>query len=139
MADDLVHDSDRSAINSREPEVLTDVMSHLATNQPTDQTRGARAASLATKLANLPEIMRTLLRHPNLFARLADNRVTRGSDATGWSAHERAALRATEALYGEAMISDAAWAILSKRLDEKLLIELAVVVGQYQAAAYCRN
>ena len=66
-------------------------------------------------------------------------RVTQGSEAPGWSEHEQAIVRATEELYENAMISDATWATLSKRLDERQLIELPVLVGQYQSVAYYQN
>ena len=48
-------------------------------------------------------------------------------------------MRATEELYEDAMISDATWATLAKRLDERQLIELPIVIGQYQAVAYYQN
>ena len=66
-------------------------------------------------------------------------RVTQGSRATGWSEHEEAILRATEELFGSAMISDATWEVLSRRFNSRQLIELPVVVGQYQAAAFYQN
>ena len=47
-------------------------------------------------------------------------------------------MRATEELHANAMISDATWATLSKRLDDRQLIELPVLVGQYQGVAYYR-
>jgi 4-carboxymuconolactone decarboxylase len=37
------------------------------------------------------------------------------------------------------MISDATWEVLSRRFSSRQLIELPVVVGQYQAAAYYQN
>jgi hypothetical protein len=37
------------------------------------------------------------------------------------------------------MISDATWRTLAKRLDERQLIELPIVVGQYQTVAYYQN
>lgn len=139
--------------------------------------------------ADLPEIIRTMLRHPQLFMRLTEvglqlighgalsardrelavlrigwlcrapyefgehvfiakkagitsaeiERITEGSAASGWSEHEQAILRAVEELYADAMISDATWATLAKRLDDKQLIELPVVIGQYQAVAYYQN
>ena len=66
-------------------------------------------------------------------------RVIRGSTATGWNEHERAIIRATEELLEDAMISDETWSILSKRLDEKQLIELPMLVGNYVALAYFQN
>jgi alkylhydroperoxidase family enzyme len=53
-----------SAIDSRDAEMLTDVMSPDGTV--------AKPADLPALLANLPEIIRTMLRHPALFARQVD-------------------------------------------------------------------
>ncbi len=66
-------------------------------------------------------------------------RITHGSGAAGWTAHERAILSATEELYRDSMISDATWAVLASRLSEKQLIELPILVGQYQTVAYYQN
>jgi alkylhydroperoxidase family enzyme len=66
-------------------------------------------------------------------------RVIDGPNASGLDEHERAILRAVDELYGDAMISDATWDTLAKRLDERQLIELPVIVGQYQAGAYYQN
>jgi len=38
-----------------------------------------------------------------------------------------------------AMISDATWLTLTRRLDERQLIELPIIVGQYQTVAYYQN
>jgi alkylhydroperoxidase family enzyme len=170
-----------SSLQSRERGVLTDLMS--------DHAAGASAMDISAQLANIPEIVRTMLRHPDLFARQVDigihllsqgalpgaerelailrtawlcqapyewgehvlvakklgiaseviERITIGSHAPGWSEHEQAILRAAEELHGNAMISDATWATLSKRLNDKQLIELPIVIGQYQAVAYYQN
>lgn len=180
MTDDLLQMMARmaqlnSALDSRGKHELTDML--------------AQHSAGGESLANLPEIMRTMLRHPNLFARQVDlgiqllsqgslsardrelavlrigwlcrapyewgehvlvakkvgitseqiERITVGSDAPGWDEHERAILRAAEELYEDAMISDATWATLAKRLDERQLIELPIVIGQYQAVAYYQN
>ncbi len=66
-------------------------------------------------------------------------RVTEGSEAAGWSDHETALLRAAEELHGDAMISDATWAVLAKSLDESQLFELTVVIGQFTTVAYLQN
>ena len=42
-------------------------------------------------------------------------------------------------LHGDSMISDATWSALAKRLDERQLIELPIIVGQYQTVAYYQN
>jgi alkylhydroperoxidase family enzyme len=168
-----------STLDSRDKEMLTEVMPGGA----------APAADVSARIANLPEIVRTMLRHPDLFARQVDigiqllgrgalnprdrelailrigwlcqapyewgehvhvakslgissteiERVVQGSDAPGWGEHEQAILKATEELHRDAMISDATWAVLARRLDERQLIELPIVVGQYQAVAYYQN
>lgn len=66
-------------------------------------------------------------------------RVTRGSSAAEWTGRDRALLQAVEELHDEAMISDATWDALSKTLDEKQLIELPILVGQFQMVAYFQN
>ena len=66
-------------------------------------------------------------------------RVTEGSTAKGWSEHERAILGTAEELLENAMISDETWAILTKSLNEKLLVELLALIGQYQALGYIQN
>jgi alkylhydroperoxidase family enzyme len=66
-------------------------------------------------------------------------RVTQGANAPGWSEREPAILSAVDELYENAMISDATWRELTRWLDDKQLIELPVVVGQYQTVAYYQN
>lgn len=170
-----------SAIDSRDQAAMTDLMA--------DHVAATPAASISTQLANLPEIIRTMLRHPDLFACQTDigiqllgrgalsgrdrelailrigwlcqapyewgehvliakklgitseeiERITHGSTAPGWSDHDQAILRAVEELRESAMISDATWATLAQCLDERQLIELPIVIGQYQAVAYYQN
>jgi len=170
-----------SAVQGREQQLLTDALA--------DHNAGASAASMSAHFANLPEIMRTMLRHPELFTRQMEiglqllsrgvlpkrdrelvilriawlcrapyewgehvhiakgvgiasdeiERVTLGSNAPGWSEHDRALLRATEELYADAFISDATWSTLAQALDARQLIELTIVVGQYQTVAYYQN
>jgi hypothetical protein len=66
-------------------------------------------------------------------------RVTHGSDAPGWNAHDRTVVRAVEELHSNAMISDQTWAELAKTYDDKQLIELPMLVGQYVTVAYYQN
>lgn len=167
-----------SAIGSRDQGMLTDMLDDCTV--PTE---------VAALVANLPEIVRTMLRHPELFARQTDigiqllgqgvltgrdrelailrigwlcqapyefgehvhvakkvgitsveiERITVGSAALGWCEHEQAILRAVEELHANAIISDATWATLAKRLDDRQLIELPIVIGQYQTVAYYQN
>jgi alkylhydroperoxidase family enzyme len=169
-----------AAIDSREQETLTDLV-------PSES--GATAADRNALMANLPEIIRTMLRHPALFAKQTDmgiqllgkgalaprdrelailrigwlcqapyewgehvhvaksvgisseeiERITQGSDAPGWSEHDQAILRAAEELRENALISDTTWATLAKTLNDQQLIELPIVIGQYQTVAYYQN
>ncbi|NGY04889.1 carboxymuconolactone decarboxylase family protein [Solimonas terrae] len=166
------------ALQSREKSMLTDVVSGRLSDDEKTQ-----------RLANLPEIVRTMLRHPELFARQTElgiqllgrgvlaprdrelailrivwlcrapygwgehvhvaksigiasieiERITQGSQAPGWRRHDGAILKAAEELHAAAMISDTTWAILAERLDDRQLIELPIVIGQYQTVAYYQN
>ncbi|RJF85990.1 carboxymuconolactone decarboxylase family protein [Sphingomonas cavernae] len=170
-----------SVIASREQGALTKVME-------TNDAEGS-AADISADLGELPEIVRTMLRHPDLFARHTEvglhllregalsardrelailrigwlcqapyewgehvfvakrfgvtsaeiERITEGPDAEGWSELDSAILRATDELHGDAMISDATWDVLSGHYDDRQLIELPIVVGQYQLVAYYQN
>jgi alkylhydroperoxidase family enzyme len=66
-------------------------------------------------------------------------RVTTGSTASGWNENDRALLSAVEQLFENAMISEETWAVLEHRLDQRQLIELPILVGQYQGLAYLQN
>jgi alkylhydroperoxidase family enzyme len=66
-------------------------------------------------------------------------RITRGSQARGWSLQDRSILRAAEELRENAMISDRTWASLAGFLDELQLIELTYVIGNYTKVAYLQN
>ncbi len=66
-------------------------------------------------------------------------RITQGSDAEGWSAHDRALVRAAEELHGNAMLSDGVWSELAKTFSEKQLFELIVLVGQFTLVTYFQN
>jgi alkylhydroperoxidase family enzyme len=66
-------------------------------------------------------------------------RVIEGPDAAHLDQHESAILRAVDELHGDAMISDPTWHTLAERLDERQLIELPIIVGQYQTVAYYQN
>ena len=154
-----------------------------------DPEAAASSPEILTSLSRLPEIVRTMLRHADLFAvhtevglqllargalSLRDRelailriawlcqapyewgehvlvgkrfgltsddiaRVIHGPDPEGLDEHENAILRAVDELHGDAMISDATWVTLAKRLDERQLIELPIIVGQYQTVAYYQN
>ena len=60
-------------------------------------------------------------------------------DAGGWSAPDRALLQAADELHHDAVISDATWAVLAEHFDERQLIEIPMVVGQYHLVAFTLN
>lgn len=66
-------------------------------------------------------------------------RVTAGSAAPGWTAHERAILCAAEELRAGAMVSDATWDQLAQRLDDGQMFELMALIGQFTTIAYFQN
>jgi alkylhydroperoxidase family enzyme len=65
--------------------------------------------------------------------------VIEGSLAEGWSKRDRAIVRAMEELHFDSMISDATWADLQEFYNDKKLIELVVLAGQYKTVAYYQN
>jgi alkylhydroperoxidase family enzyme len=66
-------------------------------------------------------------------------RVTHGSTAPGWTAHEAAILDGVQELLSRQSISDATWATLAERWDEAQLIEFPMMVGAYIATALVQN
>ncbi|HEX7853005.1 MAG TPA: carboxymuconolactone decarboxylase family protein [Sphingobium sp.] len=66
-------------------------------------------------------------------------RMTQGSDAPGWSEHDRAIIRGVEELLGEQMISDATWDVLARTWTEAQLVEFPALVGAYFATALQQN
>jgi 4-carboxymuconolactone decarboxylase len=66
-------------------------------------------------------------------------RIIIGSAAEGWNTHERAILRAVEELHDSAMVSDETWRELTSVFDERQMIELLVLIGQFTATAYFQN
>jgi alkylhydroperoxidase family enzyme len=66
-------------------------------------------------------------------------RVTQGPDADGWDPFDATLLRAADELHGGGCISDATWAELAARYDERQMIEVPVVVGQYHLVSFVLN
>jgi alkylhydroperoxidase family enzyme len=61
------------------------------------------------------------------------------SGAEGWSEFDGALLRAADELHNDSRISDATWATLASRYDDKQLIEVPMVVGHYHMVAFTLN
>jgi alkylhydroperoxidase family enzyme len=66
-------------------------------------------------------------------------RITAGSSAPGWSKRDRAIVRAMEELHFDSMITDETWAELQEFYNDKKLIELVILAGQYKTVAYYQN
>jgi alkylhydroperoxidase family enzyme len=66
-------------------------------------------------------------------------RVTQGSTASGWSAHDGGVLRGVEELLADYALSDATWEILALTWDEAQLIEFPLMVGHYIATGMIQN
>ena len=62
-----------------------------------------------------------------------------GSSANGWCDKDRAIVRAMEELHFSSMISDETWAKLQAHYNDKKLIELVILAGQYKTVAYYQN
>lgn len=66
-------------------------------------------------------------------------RVTAGSEAVGWSEHERALLKAAEELHGEALLSGETWDVLARSFSDDQIFELIVLIGQFTLVTYFQN
>lgn len=63
-------------------------------------------------------------------------RVKEGPDAAGWSERDATLLRAADELHDDSCISDATWATLGGTYDERQLIEIPMLVGNYHLVAF---
>ena len=66
-------------------------------------------------------------------------RVRAGPDAPGWDKWDATLLRAADELHADSIVSDATWAALAERYDERQLIELVMLVGHYHLVAFSLN
>jgi alkylhydroperoxidase family enzyme len=66
-------------------------------------------------------------------------RIAKGPQAPGWSAADRAVLRAADELRREAFITDATWAELSRTYDVQRMLEIIYTVGGYSMTAIALN
>jgi 4-carboxymuconolactone decarboxylase len=66
-------------------------------------------------------------------------RVKEGPDAAGWEPFDATLVRAADELHGDSVLSDATWAALVERYDERQLIEVPMLVGHYHMVAYALN
>jgi 4-carboxymuconolactone decarboxylase len=66
-------------------------------------------------------------------------RVRNGPTDESWSTDDAVLLTAADELHNDSHISDTTWAALAARYDEKQLIELPILVGQYHMVAFTLN
>ncbi len=66
-------------------------------------------------------------------------RVKAGPGAEGWAPFDATLLTAADELHAEHTLSDATWAALAERYDERQLVEVPMVVGHYHLVAFTLN
>jgi 4-carboxymuconolactone decarboxylase len=67
------------------------------------------------------------------------DRIAAGADAPGWDAFGATLVTAVDELHDDSCITDATWAALARRYDERQLIEVPMLVGQYHMLAFALN
>lgn len=75
-------------------------------------------------------------------AGLSDDEIARipsGPEVAEWTPLEQAVVRAADELHGQSWVSDATWHVLADGLDERQLLELVFVIGQYHLVAFALN
>jgi 4-carboxymuconolactone decarboxylase len=63
-------------------------------------------------------------------------RIKEGPQASGWEPFDATLLRAADELHDESCLSDATWEVLAGRYDERQLIEVPMLVGQYHLVSF---
>jgi AhpD family alkylhydroperoxidase len=66
-------------------------------------------------------------------------RVRSGPDAAGWTPRQQALLRACDEMHAEGRIGEETWRRLAAELDDRLLIELCLLIGHYEMLAMTLN
>jgi AhpD family alkylhydroperoxidase len=66
-------------------------------------------------------------------------RAGEGPAAPGWTPRQALLLRAADELHADGRVGDPLWAELSAELDERLLIELCLLIGHYEMLAMTLN
>jgi AhpD family alkylhydroperoxidase len=66
-------------------------------------------------------------------------RVRSGPGAEGWSPRQRLLLGAADEMHAAGQIGDELWAGLAAELDDRLLIELCMLIGHYEMLAMTLN
>lgn len=66
-------------------------------------------------------------------------RVARGPQDPEWDGFDSTLLRTADELHADACITDETWGALAERYDERQLIEVCMLVGQYHLVAFTLN
>ena len=66
-------------------------------------------------------------------------RITKGPEAEGWSAKDRALLRAADQLHTTQQIDDSVWKVLAMHFSEPQLVEIPFIVGHYTMLSMVAN
>lgn len=66
-------------------------------------------------------------------------RVAEGPAAEGWDAFDAVLLTAADELHADSCVTDATWAALAQRYDERQLVEVPMVVGHYHLVSMTLN
>jgi AhpD family alkylhydroperoxidase len=66
-------------------------------------------------------------------------RVRSGLDAPGWTPRQQLLLRAADEMHSAGQIGDELWSGLAAELDDRLLIELCLLIGHYEMLAMTLN
>lgn len=67
------------------------------------------------------------------------DRIPAGAGAPGWSSEEAVVLAAVDQLHLSCRVDDDTWAALARGYDERQLIELLLLAGNYRTLAYVQN
>lgn len=67
------------------------------------------------------------------------DRITKGPEASGWSAFDAALLRAADELHNSQVVSDATWKSLTERYSDKQMLDVLFTVGDYTMVAMYLN
>ena len=66
-------------------------------------------------------------------------RIKKGADAPGWSAADKALLKASDELHGDQFITDATWKALSQHFTQKQCMDVVFTAGQYTQVSMILN
>jgi alkylhydroperoxidase family enzyme len=66
-------------------------------------------------------------------------KIKQGADASGWSAADKALIRACDELHADQFVSDAGWADLTAHFDQKQCMDVVFTAGQYTQVSMMLN